>query len=548
MKRYFFALVASILLALFVFEPGDSLSQLLIPWSNHTQAESYIVIGQNLWNVDTNKFVGESWSPCSSARSFPRAVLNTTDYLFCEELPPEFGFAVPLAKFSKPYQKAKILIKYKDPSSSQGPFLSSDYRRVVYYENGDVWRADFDWMSGQLKNNTQVTSIGLLGSKKPLLWYGNHLYIKTNFSKEKPVARVNLSTGQIDELGTINALLPVFRKKGSNFVNPDAYRVVNPTRDVLHSFDARSGRIAQFNNRSSVSGNATTKSMQLLNLSSKFYWLDNDNAVAEGLTGVIAAINFNANSLNVYKPSDSSRKYKIRYVLPGKQYVDLVENKRISQKLTPVARWLLNPKTGQKISLSIPPEAPGKWLDDTRLMYSVTTGQLSEIGTWVYNRSTGQNTKIAQIPASRLSYVQRHDDNSARYFPRQNMVYFLGGGFVYRVRLDGTNFSKVTSFRSGHDGRIGKVDMDAINLGIGTSNTSLWQMESYNHSALIPESQPTYQESATGNEGTPQYSEEVPQDSGQNPSSINGVTQEINKSVNDINKTIKNVKDIFDGF
>jgi len=80
------------------------------------------------------------------------------------------------------------------------------FRRVVWIKDGNVWRSEINWDMGEIIKHQQVTHVGRFSFQDmrrvdlPVFWSGNHLFIDSGFDPQKPLVRIDLVSGQIDEL------------------------------------------------------------------------------------------------------------------------------------------------------------------------------------------------------------------------------------------------------------------------------------------------------------------------------------------------------------
>ncbi len=148
--------------------------------------------------VATDQLVAAKWSQFSN----PEVILDQPDLMFgADDRKAEFGFAVPGYIFDpNPGSDART------PTLPTDARMAADHRRLVYVDNGDIWRAEWDWKNGALVNKKQVTTSGVFGGKSILVWYGNTILMRTEFNKARPILKLDLVTGQTEEMGTYGAI------------------------------------------------------------------------------------------------------------------------------------------------------------------------------------------------------------------------------------------------------------------------------------------------------------------------------------------------------
>ena len=192
----------------------DSLAS---PWSVPEKAGKFAMVGRDLWSLDSARMVLSEWQK-SGENMEVRLIENMPPgkYLARPQHSP-FGFASSVTIFS-PYVSRLAFEHDTDRPIPQGSgFLSSDLRRLGYLENGDLWLADVDWWNAKVANHRKITSLGVL-MRRPLLWYKNDLYFWMGRNENRPVLKINLANGELQEF------------KGAAFAEEMRNAWISPTR------------------------------------------------------------------------------------------------------------------------------------------------------------------------------------------------------------------------------------------------------------------------------------------------------------------------------
>lgn len=153
-----------------------------------------------------------------------------------------FGFAE--SSYGKPGDIWFFGQSNKMPKNMVPGKIADDLRRAVWIENGDLWRCDIDWRARKVVNKTKVTDLGVL-ENEPFLWAGDHVFIQGNFDPEKPVVRINLVTGEVEEIDW-------FVKPDTDmplYTNPSETVAVSVSDEVIYLIDLSDGRTVTINNR-----------------------------------------------------------------------------------------------------------------------------------------------------------------------------------------------------------------------------------------------------------------------------------------------------------
>ena len=94
------------------------------------------------------------------------------------------------------------------PAEEQ-PLLAADFRRTVRLKDGDLHRGVFDWATGEIVSETKVTDLGILKTR-PFLLHGNIALLYGGFDQDKPIVRVDLVTGDVQEWSAEH--LPIYKR------------------------------------------------------------------------------------------------------------------------------------------------------------------------------------------------------------------------------------------------------------------------------------------------------------------------------------------------
>lgn len=329
-----------------------------------------------------------------------------------------------------------------DRDAGLQPGLADNFRRVVYLEDGDLWRAEVDWMAREVVNHEKVTNIGVLQGgpygAKYLRWYGNTLLLKADLSQEKPLLKIDLASGAVEELAYLRAL-------DSGSVNPSGWRscslVPGPSaRDpvTLSCYDIRNGEVSEL----TIDHNGTWPA--LFQGGTGLLWIDDDTLVGiyqdQGCpatkasclprAGGIARVDFRTGQIeNLFQgrvETENDRAYQENVlqtleVLPGRRHIalDVMQNapsKRSARKVRVAV------EDGTVVELP-GVETHGVWLDDEKFIYARDKGGLSEIGTWLYDVANGKATRVCNLPGYIVNQIS--GQQPVPYFSEYGTVFFL---------------------------------------------------------------------------------------------------------------------------
>lgn len=434
------------------------------------QPDDFVIVDADLWSVPQQKVAIEDFEYRSED---PRPVVGRPDRVL--ESYPVLEDSMSLGIVSKrtrlvlrPVGSQDDPIDFRsDAGSTQNVRLSRDLRRVIFIRNGDLFRGEFDWGTGQVVNDTQVTQLGVLQPGVPMLWHGNIVLLPGNFDKDKPIVRIDLLSGDVVEMPDAGVFPASASQWGSSmFTNPSARYALRPEKEMIRVYDVRTDKVGQISLAHQFELNGQPRKGHLrTNMDGGMRWIDDDSAIfADDPAGVIARVDVDTGTLELL--ASTATPLKLKSVLPGQGLPDaLILHKPDIRKVAEVTgRCVLNLNTGERTTISLPADADARWVSDRHAVYVVNDGGLSKVGTWVYDRESDRAVRITAMSASthRLAYVPKHQ-----------MLYFgtsSGDKGTYGVRVDGQGLHKVSE----------EVELIAafgppVELGLSADAPPLWQ-------------------------------------------------------------------------
>jgi hypothetical protein len=382
------------------------------PWLDPANADHYVFVGKDVWDAATGKLIAPGAAPILYQNS--RAVVGATDRLW---MPPT-GLGLPgmpeegmLYSTTDNYQRVHPTLDGK-PWSNLGDFpgfwIASDLRRAVWIDKGDFWRGVVDWNKHRVVDPKQVTHVGVFTGKSPLLWSGELLFVNGGFDPKKPVVRIDLNSGATEEMETYH----VFNVGESSYadatvaagmVSPSACCLINPTAEPIYTYDVRTGKAGTIHNPLFDKPGATPVA-GLVDNTHPPVWLDDETVVF--VNTLVAKLDLRKQEMQILFSFDSAGDPGVswsEHVLPGNRHLDIEGSTHetgtgVSNNPKPIfkQRFLIDLVTGQKIPTTLDEQAhSGMWLNDSKFMYVRTTGGLSSVGTWLYDRHTNASVRIA---------------------------------------------------------------------------------------------------------------------------------------------------------
>jgi actin-related protein len=433
-------------------------------WPDPKQIPDFAIVGEgDLWNVAKDQLVAPHWGQYE----VPQPILNQPNRMFGHDSrPPEWGFANSLSGLFDPSGVSPIIQSNSFPSEGK---MAADYRRVVYVESGDIWRGDYDWSNGSVINKKQVTTSGLFEGKRIFLWYGNTILVNGEFSKDKPIVKIDLVSGSTEELATAGAM-----EEGMS-VNPGGYLIYRPQTgyETIQVYDVRNDEVRTILDQCHISDGTHWFKAPILNqYAQSQIWLSNDvlavvvtdrpNNSAEDEYSSVVLLNMKTGRQTALKPRLGRDKI-YQKLADG---VTLMIGRDGGGDGDTAA--LLDTSSNTLTDLPFAVNQPCAWLDAGHALYGKATGGLDQVGTWLYDRKTGQSTRIATREIDAGETAQFLADGTSFYFSPLNTQSLLRG------KLDGSQAVILTC-----PYRARPIETTPIDLGFGASPSSPWQAPVY---------------------------------------------------------------------
>jgi hypothetical protein len=455
-------------------------------WSKPEEAAYFVVTDDKLWDLRSQQAVAE-WT---YAPNQPQLVLASPDHLASIDKGSR-GKVVTL------YRPNGESISTHDMVHDEGvpkfddywlacQFIPGDCRRVVLCSEGDLWRGTFDWKTGKLVDIKRITQIGLFRGKQVLHWHGNRIWLWGEFDKQKPVVSIDLMTGTLEEITTLDVFTP---RVTDMTVNPAGTLLARATEDAIYTYRLDKNTTRAYPNAVLVptgSNIRPTTTVPAATHSSSLKWISDGKAIAEvGYENSVVLDFHNEQPIVV-----SHRGYAVQGIVPGGEYIDIAPSTlrpNRPDRPTPTSRMLVSLLDGTRSPLPIPPQATTRWLDGDRVLYIRNDGGLSEIGSWLYQRSTGQSLRLThhQLRIDALGWIPE----------LQWICGLVQGGSHVKIELREDGMVQASPIEIGmspdgtiRDGFIRVINTNPLDLGLSVSASEPWA-ESGDVIAGSPQSQ-----------------------------------------------------------
>lgn len=343
-----------------------------------------------------------------------------------------------------------------------GPFLSRDLVRVLYFKDGDLWIGDVDWGGGTVYQRRQVTRVGLFESGRPVLhWHADQVFLEGGFSQERPIVRVDLEAGDVEELPRGYVFGP-----GAMFANPTGRYLCTSMGELLACYDVEEARSFRVSLLPVLDESRIPRALRRGELfmrpahdkehGANVVWIDEDRALS-WTTGVVGMVDLAAETSRVvYAPEfpAGSRDGIFEVgLLPGAEHALITIAKYEGRDLY-FDLMRLSLTDGSLVELPSLEAAPGsrtpvlRWLDPARFIVALREGGLTEIGTWLHDLESGDSHRICAAPAVIDPILPVGGVMTGSAEGLGEVAYFYSrarGGGVFRARLSDASCEMVST-------------------------------------------------------------------------------------------------------
>ena len=180
------------------------------PFRSDNKDKDCFFIDGKILNIDTLETVSDSWvqSDCAiRVKNMPGRFISVEMGLGQSSTLPVHQVKTVEPKGRKPIEPLSL---YK-----QNAWVSYDLSEYVVLKDGDVWHGEMDWVGNTIKQERNITHLGMLNNLEPIAWYQNEFYFYSRSGTDKPILRINVKTGDIEEMEETKAL------QRASLVSPD---------------------------------------------------------------------------------------------------------------------------------------------------------------------------------------------------------------------------------------------------------------------------------------------------------------------------------------
>ena len=327
----------------------------------------------------------------------------------------------------------KLLAKTDIPANSK---LSPNWDKILFVENGDLWKSDVNCKTGKVYNKQKISELGIFGPKcvfNIVSWYKDVVAMPMDFLTSEDI-RIDLEKKLIE---------PLYISKEMNYSRIDG----SPSPDgrfLIHT-GVFSGANISINH---LQSNKVIKTEVFSSdRGQKHIWLNDSQALLQGkpigINGFVNAYDYFIFDLTLMKVTNSFDNIpafsrisnptgSIASTCVSLQGTHVLLHK-YSNDNTKGSFLILNVKNGKTFQSSVGESAKDyMWLSDDELIFS-ESGSISRQGTWILNVTSKDLKKVTSFQSN--GYVN---------LPEVDEVLFSANNFIWHVNHNGEGLSQLT--------------------------------------------------------------------------------------------------------
>ena len=386
----------------------DDFLRRIEPWRFEGDITDYLLFGNKLIDVDTLETVSDSGIRRAAPLStHPGRFVSVENHELTNR-----PFGAYSARFVQTAEPAGRLPLRPLRALAGEVWASPGLDEYLRIGEGDVWRGTIDWVSNGTTNETNLTQLGRLNDLQPLTWCGDSAYFYRLTATDKPILRIDVRNGGIEELAATRALQP--KASGS------------PDGRFLFFSDGRTTRSAAgMSSTLSVYDCATRESFELDAMFDERVYAGEEKRpptprrivpqawVSPGVfvspDGWFDFVNRQRVAFADLPEVVSLQARQVRSMgqvgLPGTDYRDVsiqsFESRGSGGNPQVQKRYRVHRATRRAAVLPADqleqPRVGITWVDPQRYLYSVKRGLLDAVGTYLYNITTQTTVKISPL-------------------------------------------------------------------------------------------------------------------------------------------------------
>lgn len=393
-------------------EVAKPAGNILEPWKTSGEITDYFHIKNRLFKIDTLEEVNSSW--VDPRMNSPMVINNMPSHFMPFERIYELASPPAGAYLAR---NVKTLVAKERNSihpfdKTDNIWMSSDFKEYVTLKNGDLWKGEVDWKNNSFSKEKNITNIGILNNLGPISWYENDFYFFNKNGSDKPILRINIQNGNIEEMAETAALHKAsIGSPNGRFIFFSDGRKVFTTPDgesFVYVYDCKTKE--SFKMDATIDERGYIGTMKIAPRGYRMspeWWLSNSTFISKhgvyDLEKRERKLFIEAKGIIRERPEQVFSVSSLA-LLPNPDFVDAtVISFNRKEKTQLVRRYRIDIETNETVEL--PNEFGDRtnnnanitWIDNNRYIISRETGSLSEVGTWIYDLRSKEYKKLTSF-------------------------------------------------------------------------------------------------------------------------------------------------------
>jgi hypothetical protein len=325
----------------------------------------------------------------------------------------------------------KLVAKTNIPANAR---LSPDWDKIIFVENGDIWKSDVNCKTGKIDNKQKVTELGIFGSNcvfNIASWYKDIVAMPMDFLTSEDL-RIDLHNKQIE---------PLFVTQEMNYSRIDG----SPSPDGRYLIHTGYNSGANIKVNDLKNNKITTTEVFSSDRLQQHIWLNDYQVLLQGkldnpYVSEYDYFIFDFTVMQVVKNFPKIPAFSRITNPTGSSASNCVSLNgthvllhKYSDDNTKGSFLILDVKSGEVFKSLVGESAKDYiWLSDDELIFS-EGGSINRQGTWILNVNSKEVKKVTNFQST--GYVN---------LPEIGQVLFSANNYIWRVNHDGTGLLQLT--------------------------------------------------------------------------------------------------------
>lgn len=432
------------------------------PFKSDGNVKDCFYIGGKIYNADTLEKVSSSWvqSDCAiRVKNIPKRFMSA-ELGYGLTIPPYGAFPAHHVKTVE--LKGRIPLEPLRAFKAKAWWVSHDLSEYIVLRDGDVWHGKMDWLNNSVKQEKNVTNLGILNDLEPIAWYKNDFYFYNKQGADKRILRIDVKTGELNEMEETKALQrhSLGSPDGRFLFFSDGRERYLPSgiESLVHVYDCK--------NRQTFTMDATIDERKYIGKMKEYpqpkkieprEWLSDSLFITSigwyDLEKRERTLFIEKQGIIRDRPEHFYRVISYSF-LPVSDFMDITVQSYITkEKKEFKRRYRVNRTTQDAVELPIEfnkhknNNSNITWIDENRYVFSKKQGSLNDVGTWLYDVRTTTHQRLTPLfsnePVSANNFCMKSEQKGCWPFPfyfyNQHLVFTDKERIVFGVKKGNTS-------------------------------------------------------------------------------------------------------------